>query len=402
MATQTRRNFIGNVATGLAGSLATGSVLGANDRIRIGVIGAGERGTQLVREVLSLPDAEIAGFADVYKRHLEDAVSLVPGAKTVRDYGELLGDSSIDAVIIATPQHVHAEAFAASMEAGKHVYQEKTMAFTLEQARLMRASWQRAGRKTVQIGHQTLSTGQVRDAGNFLAGGATGRVTAIRAHMYRNSPHGKAPWSRPVFPGMTPDQIDWKAFLGSAPAREFDPDRFVNWRRFQDYSGGSVHENMSHQLAFWYKVMDLRIPWAVTMTGGIYRWKDGREVPDTMSVAMEHPDHELQFSWDSGFGSNHPGVTEEVLGTDGTIVRGQQLRYIPQKVNRPDGVEIPGQSPTAPHAHMRNFLDCIRSGGETNCPMEIGFRVSVACRMAIDSYRLGRTVYWDAAKEEIV
>ena len=187
--------------------------------------------------------------------------------------------------------------------------------------------------------------------------------------MYRNTPHGKPPWSRPVFPDMTPDQIDWKAFLGGAPAREFDANRYVNWRYFWDYSGGNVHENMSHQLAFWYKVMDLRIPWAVTMTGGIYRWKDGREVPDTMTVAMEHPEHELQFTWDSGFGSNHPGVTEEVLGTDGTIVRGQQIRYMPQRVNRPEGAEMLGQTPTPPHSHMRNFLDCIRHGGEPGCPL---------------------------------
>jgi predicted dehydrogenase len=398
---QTRRRFIGNVATGLAGSFATGRVLGANERIRVGVIGAGDRGTQLVRELMACPDTEIAAFADVYKRRLEEALALSPGAKTGRDYHDLLADPSIDAVVIATPQHLHADCFAAAMEAGKHVYQEKTMAFTLEQAKLMRAAWQRAGR-IVQVGHQACSTGQVRDASNYLASGGAGRVTAIRAHMYRNTPHGKAPWSRPVFPDMTPEQIDWKAFLGSAPAHEFDANRYANWRFFWDYSGGNVHENMSHQLAFWYKVMDLRIPWAVTMTGGIYRWKDGREVPDTMNVSMEHPEHELQFSWDSGFGSNHPGVTEEVLGTDGTIIRGQQIRYLPQKVNRPEGTEMLGQTPTAPHSHVRNFLDCIRAGGEINCPVEIGFRVSVACRMAVESYRLGRTVYWDAAKEEIV
>jgi predicted dehydrogenase len=398
---QTRRNFIGNVATGLAGSFATGRVLGASDRIRIGVIGAGDRGTQLVRELLACPEAEVAGFADIYKRRLEDASALVPGSKTWRDYRDMLADSSIDAVIVATPQHLHADCFAAASDAGKHVYQEKTMAFTLEQAKRMRSVAQRTG-KVVQIGHQTCSSGQVRDAANFLAGGGIGRVTAIRAHMYRNTPHGKAPWSRPVFPDMTAEQIDWKAFLGGAPAREFDANRFVNWRYFQDYSGGNVHESMSQQLAFWYKVMDLRIPWAVTMTGGIYRWKDGREVPDTMNVAMEHPEHELQFSWDSGFGSNHPGVTEEVLGTDGTIARGQQIRYLPQRVNRPEGAEMLGPTPTAPHAHIRNFLESIRNGGETSCPPEIGFRVSVACRMALESYRLGRTVYWDAAKEEIV
>jgi predicted dehydrogenase len=175
----------------------------------------------------------------------------------------------------------------------------------------------------------------------------------------------------------------------------------MNWRLFSDYSGGNIHENMSQQIAFWYKVMDLGIPWSVSMTGGLFRWKDGREVPDTMNVSMVHAE-EILFSWSSGFGSNHPGVNEEVLGTEGTIVRGQQIRYMPQKVNRPDGVEMLGQTPTAPRAHIQNFFDSIRSGRETNCPFEIGYRTSLACAMAIESYRLGRTVYWDSQKEEIV
>jgi predicted dehydrogenase len=161
-----------------------------------------------------------------------------------------------------------------------------------------------------------------------------------------------------------------------------------------------VHENLSQQLAFWYKVMDLGIPYAVTMTGGLYRWQDGREVPDTMNVVMEH--ETLLFSWDSGFGNNQLGVTEDVLGTDGTISKGQQIRYLPQKVNRPDGIEMLGQTNTPPRAHMQNFLDSVRTGKPTNCPFDIGFRVSIACSMAIESFYGGRTVRWDPAKEEIV
>ena len=204
------------------------------------------------------------------------------------------------------------------------------MAFTVEQAKAMRAAYVNAGARVVQIGHQGCSLGHVTDASNYLASGIVGQVTAIRAHMYRNTPHGKPQWTRPVYPDMTPERIAWNAFLGSAPQRDFDADRYVNWRLFQDYSGGNVHENMSQQLSFWYKVMGLHIPHAVTMTGGIYRWKDGREVPDTMSVSMAHPE-EILFSWDSGFGNNQLGVTEDVLGTDGTISKGQQIRYLPQR-----------------------------------------------------------------------
>ncbi len=398
-----RRNFIGTVAGGLAGALASpASVLGANDRIRLGVIGPGARGMQLVREAMGCPNTELVGFADVYTARLEQAKRLVPAAKTYLDYRHLLEDKSIDAVLIATPQHLHCEHFVASMEAGKHVYQEKTMAFTVAHAKRMRAAFEKAGGKlTVQVGHQGCSSGQIRDAAAFLATGNLGKVTAIHAHMYRNTPHGKPQWSRPVFPDMTAENIVWRSFLGEAPEREFDANRYVNWRFFWDYSGGNVYENMCHQLAFWYKVMDLKIPQAVTMTGGLYLWKDGREVPDTMNVVLEHPE-EILFSWDSGFGNNQLGSGEFVLGTDGTISRRQQIRYQPQKVNRPDGTEMLGRTPTPPRANMQNFLDCIRGGTEPNCPFELGYRVSIASRMAVASYRQKRTVRWDAEREEIV
>ena len=399
-----RRRFISQVATGIAGTLAGSSVLGANDRIRVGLIGAGDRGMQLVREALTCPNAEVAAFADIYTRRLEDTKKIVPTAETYLDHRYLLENKSIDAVLIATPQHLHAEHFVASLDAGKHVYQEKTMAFNVEHAKRMRAAFKNAGQRTVQVGHQSCSSGQLIDAATFLTPANMGKITAIHAHMYRNTPHGKPQWARPVFPDMTPEQIIWKSFLGEAPERPFDANRYINWRFFWDYSGGNVYENMCHQVAFWYKVMNLQIPRAVNMVGGVYLWKDGREVPDTMNVAMEHPE-EILYTWDSSFGNNELGSTEDVLGSDGTIARGQQLRYLPQKVNRPDGAEILGNTRTGANetkAHIQNFLDCVRTGAEPNCPFEVGFRTSIACRMAVDSYLLGRTLRWDPAKEEIV
>jgi predicted dehydrogenase len=356
---------------------------------------------QLAREALACGNTELAGFADVHARRLESAKSLSPQARIYLDYRQLLDDRTIDAVLIATPQHLHAEHFAAALEAGKHVYQEKTLAFTLEQAKRTRAAYERAARQTVQIGHQTCSSGLMADALTFLAGGRMGKITAIHAQMYRNTPHGRPQWAHPIFPDMTPENIVWTSFLGEAPAHDFDANRYANWRFFWDYSGGNVFENMSQQLAFWYKALDLRIPKAVSMAGGIHLWKDGREVPDTMSVAMEHSE-EILFSWDSGFGNNYLGSSEEVLGTDGTLCRGQQIRYLPQKVNLPDADEALGRTRTEPNAHMRDFLDCIRTNKEPNCPFELGFRVSIACRMAVESYRRERTMRWDPVKEEII
>jgi len=397
-----RRNFIGRVATGIAGTLAApGTVLGANDRIRAGIIGPGSRGQEIMREAISCPNTEIVAAADIYTRRLEEAKKIAPDIKTYMNYRDLLDDKSIDAVLIATPQHLHCECFVAALEAGKHVYQEKTMAFTVDHAKRMRAAYKKAGKRTVQIGHQGCSSGQMKDAFQFLKAGKMGKITAIHAHMYRNTPHGKPQWSRPTYPDMTPENILWGSFLGEAPKREFDANRYINWRFFWDYSGGNVYENMCHQISFWYRALDLKIPTAVTMVGGVYLWKDGREVPDTMNVAMEHPE-ELLFSWDSGFGNNQLGSNEDVLGTDGTISKSQQIRYLPQKINNKEGNEMVGQTRSGPAAHMQNFFDCIRSGDETNCPFDVGFRVSIACRMSVESYRQGRTMRWDPAKEEIV
>jgi len=398
-----RRKFIGTMASGLATTLAMPKgVLGANERIRVGIIGIGDRGTEITHWALRCPNVDFVAFADVYTRRLENAKKLVPTAATYLDHRRLLDDKTIDAVLIATPQHLHCEHFVHSIQAGKHVYQEKTMAFTVDHAKRMRTAYQKVkGKQTVQVGHQSCSSGQMPDAQTFLASGNLGKITAVHMHMYRNTPHGKPQWARPVYPDMTAENILWDSFQGEAEKHPFDPDRYINWRFFWDYSGGNVYENMCHQVSFWYKALNLQVPKSVTMTGGLYLWKDGREVPDTMNVAIEQPE-EILVSWDSGFGNNALGVTEDVLGTDGTISKGAQIRYAPQKVNRPEGVELVGQTTSSPIAHMQNFFDCIRTGKETNCPFDLGFKVSIACRMAVDSYRSGRTMKWDPVKEEIV
>jgi predicted dehydrogenase len=400
---QSRRNFIGRVATGLAGTLATGNVLGANDRIRIGIIGPGDRGKELMRDALALENVELAAAADIYTRRLDEAKAVAPTAKTYRDYRSLLEDKTIDAVLIATPQHLHCEHFVASIEAGKHVYQEKTMAFNVAHAKKMRAAFEKAKGRTVQVGHQWTSWGHAADAAAFLKPELIGKVTSIEAHMYRNTPHGKAQWTRQVYPDMTPDNIAWDAFLGENPKRPFEANRYINWRFFWDYSGGNVFENMSHQVAFWYKMLNLNIPAQVTMTAGLFLWKDGREVPDTMNVSMLQ-NEEMLFNWTSGFGNDELSVTEDVLGDNGTIHRTtNSIKYSPQKVNRKDGNEMLGRTPNPRSCHMANFVDHIRDSSKPlSCPFSLGFKVAVACRMALESHRLQRTVRWDAAREEIV
>ena len=399
-----RRDFVENVAAGVAGTLmASSRVLGANDRIRIGIIGPGARGKQDMRAAMSCPDTEMVAACDVFTTRLEEARQMAPGIKTYLDYRRLLEDKSIDAVLITSPQHLHCEHFVASLDAGKHVYQEKTMAFTVEHAKRMRAAYQRAGKRTVQIGHQGCSMGQVADAFEFMKTGV-GKITNIHSHMYRAWRRGTAQWTRPITPDMTAENILWKSFEGEAAHHDFDPNRYLNWRFFWDYSGGNFYENMCHQLAIWYRVLNLQIPTAVTTVGGVYCVKDGREVPDIMATNMQHAD-DLLFTWDSGFGNGNLGITEHVLGQDASLINGSEMgapiRYVPEKTNRPNDTEIVGQTKSARNGHMQNFLDCIRSGKEPNAPFDLGFRTSIACRMAVDSYRQGRTLRWDPGKEEI-
>lgn len=392
-----RRIFLGKVASGL-GTLAAvpGRVLGANGRIRFGIIGFGDRATDLLNHARVCANTEVGAIADVYARQLDRAKTIAPEAAVYGDYRAMLDDSSIDAVIIATPPHLHAAQFRAALDAGKHVYIEKTMALTLEHAKRMRDAWTRDdGRHVVEVGHQACSSAQMRDAGMFVSNPARlGKIAAIEMRMHRNTPQVRRTAE------IRAEEIDWDAFSGDAAPREFDANRFVNWRAYWDYSGGMICENMSQQLAFWYKALGLQIPAAATAAGGNFVWKDGREVPDTINIALAQPE-EMLIHWSAGSGNHHPGAGESVLGLNGTITRGAQLRYIPQKP-RAGANEMTARSTNAPHAHMQDFFDSIRTGREPSCPFELGWRVSIATRMAVESYRQGRTVRWDAKNEEIV
>ena len=146
-----------------------------------------------------------------------------------------------------------------------------------------------------------------------------GKITAITMQMHRNTPGNKPQWSRPALltPDLTAQNVAWEDFLGESQPRPFDPHRFVHWRYFWETSGGNVFESMSQQLSFWYKALDLHIPRTAAMEGGVYLWKDGREVPDTMSVTLQQPE-EILISWVSGAGNNQLGIGEDVLGTHGS------------------------------------------------------------------------------------
>ncbi len=409
-----RREFMGKVLGGATGLVASrfspARVLGANDRVRLGLIGAGGRGREIFKVALRVPHAQAVAVADVYTRRLDEAKQAFPGIQTHADFRRLLDDKSIDAVLIATPQHQHALSFVPAIQAGKDIYQEKTMAFNPDHAKRMRAALAGSGR-VVQVGIQSTSGEELEKALEFTKPERTGTITAIHTHHYRNAPYGG--WLRPLPADCDAQHVDWQGFQGEAAPREFAPDRVINWRFYWDYSGGNVFENMVHQVGFWYKVLNLRIPRSVTMTGGNYL-SPKMQVPDTMNVSMEQPEN-LLFTWNSGFGNRYYGEGNDlVLGNKGTVLRkGEDVSFVPEGERRRGSAQETAAQPSATAApdivgrsdetllHMRNFLECVRSRKEPNCPLELGFRSAVACQMAITSYRQGRTVKWDETREEI-
>jgi predicted dehydrogenase len=390
-----------------AGPRSSSRVSGANDRVRFGLIGAGGRGQEIFRAALRSPNVEAVAVADLYTRRLDEAKQIAPQVQTYQDFRQLLDDKSIDAVLIATPQHQHALNFVPALQAGKDVYQEKTMAFNPDHAKRMRRAFEGSGR-VVQIGIQSTSGAGVIKARELATPERMGIITALYTHHYRNEPYGG--WMRRIPSDCNTSHLDWKAFEGEAAPHAFDPQRYINWRFFWDYSGGNVFENMVHQVGFWYKVLGLKIPLSATMTGANYL-SPKMQVPDTMNATMDQPE-KIFFTWNSMFGNNFYGEGGDLLlGNRGTLLCHEldQVRYLPQG-ERASG--LAEKSPAAPpdivgggdttEAHMQNFFDCVRSRKEPNCPFDIGFRSAIACQMAITSHRRGRTVHWDGTSEEIV
>ena len=409
----TRRTFIKQALGSSAAMAASGMfpfsrVVGANDRIRIGLIGGGDRGQEIFHAAIKCPNVEAVAVADVYTRRLDEVKAIVPSIHTYKDFRQLLDDKSIDAVLIATPQHQHALNFVPAIQAGKDVYQEKTMAFNPDHARRMKKALEGSGR-VVQVGIQAISTPGFTTIHEMVAANKLGLITALHTHHYRNAPYGG--WTRETPADCDPQHVDWKGFLGEATPHPFDPQRYMNWRFFWDYDGSNVFENMVHQVGFWYKLMDFKIPDSVTMTGANLL-SPKMQVPDTMDVSMLQG--KILFTWNSMFGNDFYGEGHDLLlGNKGTVSRneGDQVRYQPQGGEKrgvetmcaetPEGGQATGYR-DATSEHMQNFFDCMRSRKEPRCSFEIGYRAAIACQMSITSYHKKRAVHWDPKTEEIV
>jgi predicted dehydrogenase len=427
-----RREFMGQVGLGVAAlgasqgtqAFATGSrILGANDRIRIGLIGAGDRGQEDLKSALRQKNVECVAVADVYSRRCDEVKSFVPNVAAYDDPMRLLERTDIDGVINATPQHLHSKYFLATLASGKDLYSEKTLAWDIPEVLACRDA-AKASKQIVQIGMQDESAGEMMDARKWIQDGLTGKITMVESWMSRNSKLGHGQWVRPVPEDCNPAQVNWNLFLSGRPMIPFDGYKFINWRLFWQFSGGNITENFVHQIGWIISAMGLELPLAATMTGGVYSVKDGRQVPDTFALSLEYPD-DLLVVWQSTFSNRRYGLGERFLGNKGTIehvsgsnemLTGQQITndprtneenawgpvsYYPEKTNNPDGVAIKGE--TFGVNHMENWIDCMRDRKQPNGTVEIGYLAAVACHMANLAYKQKRRVTLEdamAAKAE--
>ncbi len=407
-----RRTFVtGAVAATTAATLTAssyGRVPGANDRVRLGIIGPGARGQELMRDFLRAPNADFVAAADVYRRRHDEAKKIASGIQTFPDHRKMLELKDLDAVIVATPLHCHARHFLDTLAAGKDLYCEKTMTWSIEEAEACLAAAKKNPKRVIGVGHQHQSAGYFIDARKWIKDGLVGKVTHVESWMSRNTPRGKGQWVRQIPADCNAQNVDWKAFLNGRPARPFDAHKFINWRLYWEFSGGNVTENMVHQIAWIIGALDLPVPAAAYMSGGVFSEKDGREVPDTISVTLDFP-NDLVVAWQSTFSNSRFGLGIRILGSDGTVewlagstdmVTGRSVsgwHYYPEKTNRPEGEPIKGEAKG--DNHYANFVECVRSRKEPNASVELGYRSSIAAHMANLSYRRKQRLTMETARQ---
>ncbi|HVX67379.1 MAG TPA: Gfo/Idh/MocA family oxidoreductase [Bryobacteraceae bacterium] len=420
-----RRDFVKGAAgiaagMGLAGrtfaAQQSGRVIGANDRINVAAIGVGGRGTwvaQVFAKVGQEANAQIVAVCDVYQKRVTENKAK-HNCDGYLDYREVLARKDVDAVLIATPDHWHAPIALAALDAGKDVYLEKPMTHTIDEARQL-VEKVKATKRVLQVGSQTTSAPQWWKAKQAISEGAIGQMIMSQGSYHRNSKEGE--WNWPIDPDCGPDKkgdgyIDWKTWLGSAPKRPWDPDRFFRFRKFWDYSGGIATDLFFHVAAplniCW---SEPQFPHKVMAGGGIYVFKDTREVPDTFHLIGEYKQGHSVVLTSSMANSQHiPGLIRGHAGTIIMVDHGMfeaptdhitlkpetevvDEAYITKFGKEPK--EIPVEKVDDEMLHVGNFLECVRSRQNPRLDVETAAHAQVLISMSVESYRQGRVLYFD-------
>lgn len=399
----TRRQF-GAAAASAWTALSASRILGANERLRIGVIGCGGMAGNHMRALVSMRQSDnldVLNVCDVYDKNRARASELT-GAKQVKDYRDVLDNPDVDYVLIATPEHWHYQMTMDALDAGKHVYCEKPMTHTVAQSKKVLAKVKSSGRK-MQVGVQGMSDSSYEAANHYVRDGALGKVVLAQIDYSRN--HRDDFWAYPIDADARPgENLDWSAWLGPAPKRPWDPDRFFRWRRYWDYSGGIATDLFIHRITRIIKSLGLTFPNYGVGTGGTFEFTHTlAEIPDTQNFLLDYPGG-LTVQLISSMANDTP-VEHLLRGHKATLQFTRTgFTITPQKLFEKDAkaVEYKKTGAEAVDLHHRNLQNAIRKGEPLRCDATLGYYGVVACALGVESYRKRKYMKWDAGKERIV
>lgn len=374
-----RRNFLKFAA---APMFVPSSAFGANDKAAYGVIGTGGRGRYLNHTFLKL-GAQCVAVCDVYEPNLRAALKDAPDAKSYVDYHELLAQPGLDFVVVGTPDHQHCPNLLAALAARKDVYLEKPMSHSIQESQKM-IDAVRKTKQIVQVGMQRRSAPVVARAQKLVEDGAIGKISLVKPMWNWNI-------SRPLDNSPLSGKLDWDRFLGPAKKRELEPKRFRAWRQFWDYSGGNMTDQGTHLMDCVLRFTKSAPPLSAVCHGQIVKTL-GAEGPDVFCAVFEFP--EFMATWTLNYNNSYlNGWSIEYEGDKGTLILdedGYRVYKEPwaRKENRVPVVEEKESVPI--EAHVQNFLDCIKSRQEPNCPVETGARAVAGPHLANVAFHHGR------------
>lgn len=433
----TRRGFLEMNAVAAVAAQPSTQGVAANDRVQFAFIGCGARAHELMAALMVHPQAEIVGLVDAYKGRTERAVDRVgKQARVMRDYREAIADKSIDALVVATPDHWHKQIVIDALKAGKDVYCEKPLTYRSSEGLEIMEAARQTGR-IVQVGSQGMSSEVQRKAKDLIRAGKIGKVTMVRAAYNRNTASGA--WIYPVPPDASPQTVDWDMFLGAAPKRPFDLARFFRWRCYEDYSGGIATDLFVHLCTTIHFLMDAKVPSKVMAMGELYRWKESRDVPDTLNAILEYPEG---FAVNLSSTFNNQSTAEgsfQFLGTEGTLSIGWgTLTFSPESAREDNRwiveswpkrleeaywkdpkvikEELAGlhkaslaegetawreQGRDATVAHFGHLLESIRSRKPYWQDAVAGHHAAACAHMVNRSVKSARVVEWDSQRDDI-
>jgi predicted dehydrogenase len=391
---------------------APGQILG------IGMIGLGTRGGDLINAVAPIPGVKVVAVCDAYRPHLQKGIdrSRNPEVKGYVDYRELLSDSRVDAVVIATPDHWHRQMVLDAVRAGKDIYCEKGWALTVAEAKEMRAAIKGAS-VVFQLGHQARQAACALQAKDLIERGLLGAITLVRTGRFGNTPPDRniwrwygyySQWARPD-PAQVVKELDWDLWLGPARKIPFNERHFWHWRCYWEYGTGQAGDLLSHELDFVQYILGYGIPDTCLCAGLNALLHDDREAPDTWNTVYQFEKRGCTVTFDGSMNTT-VGQPVEICGKeallrfDGIAHDITSFSVLPEGFNQradlPKGYER-GKTPTPPN-HMVDFLNCVRTRQKPNCNEDEAFIETATYVMSVEAYKQRRMVRWDPVREEIV